>query len=89
MLKTFKYTSKGETRERTVAVIHESDTSFAGIDLGYLDEDQRAKVKALFENRAAHPFPAKGAEKGTIDGYDPTWNKAWRRFNVSSIVTDD
>lgn len=88
MLKTFKYTSKGETRERTVAVIHENGTAFAGIDLGYLDEDQRTAVKKMFENRPAHDFPAKGAEKLAIEGYDPAWNKAWRRFNVSSVVTD-
>lgn len=84
-IREFDYNSKGEVKHRKVLVIHESDTSFAGLDLTLLSEDESKEVQSLLKEHEPHAFPAKG-EHGTIDGYKPEWNKAWRRFNESGIV---
>ena len=53
-----------------------------GIELAYLSEEDANKVvEALKDHEVKNVF-TKGEP---IDGYDPAWGKAWRRYDKSKF----
>lgn len=78
VIKNFNYKDK----DREVVVIYKSDTSLAGIDLSYLDEDEKKEVKETFKDWVPKDFSemTKLEEKRE----KKEWMRAYRRFNLDT-----
>lgn len=77
-IKKFNYKDK----DREVIVIYKSDTSIAGIDLNYLNEEEKKEVKAAFKDWEPRDFSemVKLEEKRE----KKEWMRAYRRFNLDT-----
>ena len=77
-IKKFNYKDK----DREVVVIYKSDTSLAGIDLNYLNEEEKKEVKEAFKNWEPKDFSemVKLEEKRE----KKEWMRAYRRFNLDT-----
>ena len=77
-IKKFNYKDK----DREVLVIYKSDTSLAGIELDYLDEDEVKEVKEVFKDCEPKDFSEMGKlnEKREYKN----WMRAYRRFNLDT-----
>lgn len=53
-----------------------------GIELTYLSEDEANKVTEALKDHEVKNVFTKGEP---IDGYDPAWGKAWRRYDKSKF----
>ena len=85
-VKEFTYRKKdGTESKRRVLVMRESATAFDGIDLGYLDEAESKEVQALFKDHEIGSLESHGVPKEAGSTPAP-WMKAWRRFNIVSII---
>lgn len=78
VIKNFNYKDK----DREVVVIYKSDTSIAGIDLNYLDEEEKKEVKEVFKDWEPKDFSemTKLEEKRE----KKEWMRAYRRFNLDT-----
>ena len=85
-VKEFTYRKKdGTESKRRVLVMRESLTAFDGIDLGYLDEAEVKEVQDIFKDHEIGSLESHGVPREA--GSAPTpWMKAWRRFNIASII---
>ena len=88
MVKEFNYNSKGEIRKRKVFVLHENEQYLEGLDLAYLTEDEGKDVLEALKNHEISDIPPKGTKAPPVEGYNPEWNKAWRRFKKVSFIDD-
>lgn len=77
-IKKFNYKDK----DREVVVIYKSDTSLAGIDLNYLNEEEKKEVKEVFKDWEPRDFSemVKLEEKRE----KKEWMRAYRRFNLDT-----
>ena len=77
-IKKFNYKDK----DREVVVIYKSDTSLAGIDLNYLNEEEKKEVKEVFKDWEPKDFSemVKLEEKRE----KKEWMRAYRRFNIDT-----
>lgn len=77
-IKKFNYKDK----DREVVVIYKSDTSLAGIDLNYLNEEEKKEVKEAFKDWEPKDFSEmiKLEEKRE----KKEWMRAYRRFNLDT-----
>ena len=77
-IKKFNYKDK----DREVVVIYKSDTSLAGIDLNYLNEEEKKEVKEVFKDWEPKEFSemVKLEEKRE----KKEWMRAYRRFNLDT-----
>lgn len=77
-IKKFNYKDK----DREVVVIYKSDTSLAGIDLNYLNEEEKKEVKEAFKDWEPKNFSemVKLEEKRE----KKEWMRAYRRFNLDT-----
>lgn len=77
-IKKFNYKDK----DREVIVIYKSDTSLAGIDLNYLNEEEKKEVKEAFKDWEPRDFSemVKLEEKRE----KKEWMRAYRRFNLDT-----
>ena len=77
-IKKFNYKDK----DREVVVIYKSDTSLAGIDLNYLNEEEKKEVKEAFKDWEPKDFSemVKLEEKRE----KKEWMRAYRRFNLDT-----
>ena len=56
MVKSFKYNSRGEVKDRKVFVLQENGTYLNGLDFAYLTEDEKKDVlEVLKEQSFGHP----------------------------------
>ena len=78
IIKKFNYKDK----DREVVVIYKSDTSLAGIDLNYLNEEEKKEVKEAFKDWEPKDFSemVKLEEKRE----KKEWMRAYRRFNLDT-----
>lgn len=79
MVKEFTYTSSKGTKLRKVLVIKETDTSIEGLDLSLLNSDIAYHVINTFKDYKPT------TESVKIDGWNPVWNTAWRKFSKSKM----
>ena len=77
-IKKFNYKDK----DREVVVIYKSDTPLAGIDLNYLNEEEKKEVKEAFKDWEPKDFSemVKLEEKRE----KKEWMRAYRRFNLDT-----
>ena len=77
-IKKFNYKDK----DREVVVIYKSNTSLAGIDLNYLNEEEKKEVKEAFKDWEPKDFSemVKLEEKRE----KKEWMRAYRRFNLDT-----
>ena len=77
-IKKFNYKDK----DREVVVIYKSDASLAGIDLNYLNEEEKKEVKEAFKDWEPKDFSemVKLEEKRE----KKEWMRAYRRFNLDT-----
>lgn len=82
MVKEFVYTSSNGTKPRKVFVIKENSNYIGGIDLNLLsDEDSKFIIEKYKDVIPTSDFK----EKITLDGFNPSWNKAYRQFSKNKI----
>lgn len=90
-IKEFKYHGTPRKlfvmRERTIMTKDENNAdkdigAVDGIELTYLEDEEAQKVvEALKDHEVKNVF-TKGEP---IEGYDPDWGKAWRRYDKSKF----
>ena len=77
-IKKFKYKDK----DREVVVIYKSDTSLAGIDLNYLNEEEKKEVKEAFKDWEPKDFSEMVRLEEKREKKE--WMRAYRRFNLDT-----
>lgn len=77
-IKKFNYKDK----DREVVVIYKSDTSLAGIDLNYLNEEEKKEVKEAFKDWEPRDFSE--MKKLEEKREKKEWMRAYRRFNLDT-----
>ena len=77
-IKKFNYKDK----DREVVVIYKSDTSLAGIDLNYLNEEEKKEVKEAFKDWEPRDFSEMKKLEEKREKKD--WMRAYRRFNLDT-----
>ena len=77
-IKKFNYKDK----DREVVVIYKSDTSLAGIDLNYLNEEEKKEVKEAFKDWEPKDFSEMVKLEEKREKKD--WMRAYRRFNLDT-----
>ena len=82
MVKEFIYTSSNGTKQRKVFVIRETDKYLEGRDLNLLSEDDANFITSTYKDFV--PFTNKD-QKISLEGFNPSWNKAYRNFVKSKI----
>ena len=83
MIKEFNYTSSNGTKSRKVFVIKENDKYIGGIDLNLLSNDDADTITHLYKDVVpTNDFSAKIA----LEGFNPSWNKAYRQFIKDKIL---
>lgn len=83
MIKEFTYTSSKGTKDRKVFVIKENSAVLEGIDLNLLSEPD---AKLIADSYKDFTPLTDFTQKIALDGFNPDWNKAYRRFKKSNIV---
>lgn len=85
MVLEFRYLNKkGEVKNRKVFVVRECDSCLEGLDLLLLNENETKEITRKFGD--LKPSHSEVRTGGKIDGWDVSWNRAWRRFNKSGII---
>lgn len=79
MIKEFVYTSNKGTKLRKVFVVKENDSFIEGLDLSVLNSDVVEYVTKTFKDYKPT------SESVKIEGWDPVWNVAWRKFSKSKM----
>ncbi len=79
MIKEFTYTSSNGTKQRKVLVVKETDCFIEGLDLSVLNSDVVEYITKTFKDYKPT------AESVKIEGWDPAWNRAWRKFSKSKM----
>lgn len=77
-IKKFNYKDK----DREVVVIYKSDTSLAGIDLNYLNEEEKKEVKEAFKDWEPKDFSEMVRLEEKREKKE--WMRAYRRFNLDT-----
>lgn len=87
MEKTFVYAkADGTMATRNVYVIAEDDGYIRGLDLDKLTESQKSSVrKNLANHKVSSTVSFEKGRGAVIDGFDTSWNVAWRTFKKSNI----
>ena len=84
MIKEFNYVSNNETKQRRVFVIKENASYIGGLDLNLLLKEDAETI----EDRYKDVIPTNDfSSKIVLDDYNPIWNKAYRQFKKSNIVS--
>ena len=85
MIKEFEYAAGkgGGIKSRKVFVIKENSAVLEGIDLNLLSESD---VKYITDSYKDFIPLTDFTQKIALDGFNPDWNKAYRRFKKSNIV---
>ena len=66
MVKSFKYNSRGEVKDRKVFVLQENGTYLNGLDFAYLTEDERKDVLEVLKEHKVSDIPPKGTKAPPI-----------------------
>ena len=82
MIKEFTYTSNTGTKARKVLVLKESTNFIEGLDLNLLSVEDAAFVENTYKDVV--PVTDNNV-KVNLDGFNPAWNKAYRKFAKSKI----
>lgn len=102
MIQSFKYqSSKGEIKERLVAVISETPDYLLGLEINnilnpiedsVIKEETKKRIYSIFENRKVTFYTdlksSRLSEKTGIEGFDESWMKAFRNFKKVNIIQD-
>ena len=84
MIKEFNYVSHNETKQRRVFVIKENANYIGGLDLNLLSKEDTE----IIADRYKDVVPTNDfSSKIVLDDYNPIWNKAYRQFKKSNIVS--
>ena len=75
MIKEFTYTSSNGMKQRKVLVVKETDYFIEGLDLSVLNQDVVDHITKTYKDYVPT------AESVKIEGWDPAWNRAWRKFS--------
>ena len=81
MIKEFTYTSSSGTNTRKVLLLKESTNFIEGLDLNLLSTEDAAFVESTYKD----VVPVTDNVKVNLDGFNPAWNKAYRKFAKSKI----
>lgn len=81
MVREFTYTSNKGTKQRKVLVIKETDSFIEGLDLSVLNPEVADYVSKIFKDYKPT------TESVKIEGWNPVWNIAWRKFSKSKMET--
>lgn len=84
MIKEFTYTSSKGTKDRKVFVIKENSSVIEGIDLNLLSESD---VKYITDSYKDFTPLTDFTQKIALEGFNPEWNKAYRRFKKSNFIS--
>lgn len=79
MVQEFIYTSSKGTNQRKILVFKEDHNYIEGIDLKVLDPTLAASLEKQFKDYKPT------TESVKIEGWDPIWNVAWRKFSKSKM----
>lgn len=102
MIQSFKYkNSKGEIKERLVAVLSETPDYLLGLEINNIlnpiedskvKEETKKRIYSMFENRKVTFYTdlksSRLSEKTVIEGFDNSWMKAFRNFKKVNIIQD-
>lgn len=80
MVREFNYTSNKGTKQRKVLVIKETDSFIEGLDLSVLNPEVVEYITKTYKDYKPT------TESVKIEGWDPVWNVAWRKFSKSKIM---
>lgn len=84
MIKEFNYVSHNEIKQRKVFVIKENTSYIGGLDLNLLSKEDADLIADKYKNVVpTNDF----SSKIVLDDYNPIWNKAYRQFKKSNIVS--
>ena len=84
MIKEFNYVSNNETKQRRVFVIKENASYIGGLDLNLLSKEDAEFISDKYKDVVpTNDF----SSKIVLDDYNPIWNKAYRQFKKSNIVS--
>ena len=84
MIKEFNYASHNETKQRRVFVIKENASYIGGLDLNLLSKEDAEFISDKYKDVVpTNDF----SSKIVLDDYNPIWNKAYRQFKKSNIVS--
>ena len=84
MIKEFNYVSHNETKQRKVFVIKENANYIGGLDLNLLSKDDAEFISDKYKDIVP---TSDFSSKIVLDDYNPIWNKAYRQFKKSNIVS--
>lgn len=81
IIKKFNYNDK----DREVVVLYKSETQIAGIDLNYLNEDEKKEVREIFKDSEIKSFSEMASSKLNENEKreKAEWMRAFRRFTVN------
>lgn len=79
MITDFTYNSSKGSSLRKVLVIKDTDKFIEGLDLSILSKETVNHIVELYKDYKPT------SESVMIDGWDPAWNIAWRKFSKSKI----
>lgn len=83
MVKEFSYTSNSGTKNRRVFVTRENSHYVEGIDLSLLDVDSANTIINMYKDFV--PVNDCSDAKVQLDNFNPSWNKAYRKFAKCKI----
>ena len=84
MIKEFNYVSHNETKQRRVFVIKENANYIGGLDLNLLSKEDAEFISDKYKDVVpTNDF----SNKIVLDDYNPIWNKAYKQFKKSNIVS--
>lgn len=83
MIKEFMYTSNSGTRNRKIFVIKENDSYIEGLDLSMLSNEDVTFITNTYKD--FKPLQNR-SDKIVLEGFNPSWNKAYRQFSKSKIL---
>lgn len=85
MIVKFNYTNKkGEMKSRRVFVVKDTNSFIEGLDLTLLTRSECYQIRKKFGK--LNPSHSEEKSNSKIDGWDSTWNRAWRKFNKINIM---
>lgn len=83
MIREFTYTSSNGTKPRRVFVIKENDVYIGGIDLNLLSPEDAKFVETSYKD----VIPTSDFNtKITLEGFNPSWVKAYRKFSKQKMM---
>lgn len=79
MIQEFIYISSKGTNQCKILVFKENQNYIEGLDLKLLDPTLAASLEKQFKDYKPT------AESVKIEGWNPVWNVAWRKFSKSKM----